>query len=328
MEKPLVSVCCITYNHENFIAQAIEGFLIQKTNFPIEIIIHDDASTDNTQQVIRQYFEKYPELIVPIFQTENQYSKKVDIEEVIVFPSARGKYIALCEGDDYWTDPYKLQKQVDFLEENPDYGMVYTKARAFEQQSNTYIKTVFGKPFKSFESLFFNIGIPTLTTVFRSSQFKEYNSDILPNSFRWKMGDYPRWLYIARKSKLHLIDEITATYRILSESASRSKNMDYNLKFLMSEFEIKNFFAEKYTVSKGIRDKYTLAHYLKTIYLAYLCNNFEHIEDTRRYFKEKNQSLFLFIILFDLTKNYKIAMRIVNKLMHIYVKLSGIFYKY
>ena len=325
MKNPLVSVCCITYNHEPYITHTIEGLLMQKTNFPLEILIHDDASTDNTQQVVRQYVEKYPELIVPIFQKENQYSKNNgNILNSFVFPKARGKYFAICEGDDYWTDPYKLQKQVDFMEVNPDYGLVYTKARVFDQEENTYAKAVLGEPFKSFESLFISIGIPTLTTLFRSSLIKEYNSEILLNSFNWKMGDYPIWLYIAHKSKLFLIDEITATYRMLSESASRSKNLNFNLMFLMSEFAIKNFYAEKYKVSKGIRDKYTLAHYLKTIYLAYLCDNFEHIQDTRTYFKKNNQSLFLFIILFDLTKNYKTAIRIVNKLMHIYVKLSGI----
>lgn len=121
-KNPVVSVCCITYNHEPYIVQAIEGFLMQKTNFPIEIIIHDDASKDKTAQIVKQYAEKYPELITPIFQTENQYSKRQGgILNRFVFSKVRGRYIALCEGDDFWTDPYKLQKQVDFLEANPDY---------------------------------------------------------------------------------------------------------------------------------------------------------------------------------------------------------------
>ena len=126
---PLVSILCDTFNHEKYISQALDGFIMQQTSFPFEIIVHDDASTDNTAQIIREYELKYPDLFVPIYQTENQFSKpEVNIWTDITFPKARGKYIALCEGDDYWTDPLKLQKQVDFLEENPEYGMVHTDA--------------------------------------------------------------------------------------------------------------------------------------------------------------------------------------------------------
>jgi glycosyltransferase involved in cell wall biosynthesis len=120
--NPLVSINCITYNHELFIRDALEGFLMQKTDFEFEILIHDDASTDNTANIIREYEAKYPDLIKPIYQTENQYSKGNNPNRVYQFPRAKGKYIAMCEGDDYWTDPYKLQKQVDFLEANHEYS--------------------------------------------------------------------------------------------------------------------------------------------------------------------------------------------------------------
>jgi glycosyltransferase involved in cell wall biosynthesis len=118
-KEPLVSICCITYNHEKYIKDAIEGFLMQKTDFPFEIIIHDDASTDNTADIIKMYEKKYPELIKPIYQVENQYSKGVKVT-LLVFKKAKGKYIALCEGDDYWTDPLKLQKQITEMEKHPE----------------------------------------------------------------------------------------------------------------------------------------------------------------------------------------------------------------
>ena len=102
--EPLVSICCLTYNHAPYIRDAIEGFLMQKTNFPVEILIHDDASTDGTADIIREYETRYPDIIKPIYQTENQYSKGVKISREYQFSRARGKYIALCEGDDYWTD--------------------------------------------------------------------------------------------------------------------------------------------------------------------------------------------------------------------------------
>lgn len=129
--EPLVSICCITYNHEVFIRDAIEGFLIQNTSFPFEIIIHDDASTDNTANIIEEYANKYPDLFVTILQSENQWSKGGgSIYARFVYPRARGKYIALCEGDDYWTDPLKLQKQVEFLEENTDCSLCFHASKS------------------------------------------------------------------------------------------------------------------------------------------------------------------------------------------------------
>lgn len=118
---PLVSICCATFNQESFISQAIESFLSQKTSFKFEIIIHDDASTDGTGSIVKKYEQEHPNLIKAIYQKENQYSQGIKPWPNFVFPIARGKYIALCEGDDYWTDPNKLQKQVDFLEANKDF---------------------------------------------------------------------------------------------------------------------------------------------------------------------------------------------------------------
>lgn len=112
-----ISVICNAYNHEAYIAQCIEGIVMQKTNFLFEVLIHDDASTDQTANIIRMYEKKYPELIKPIYQTENQYSRGGVGR--FQYPRVKGKYIALCEGDDYWTDPLKLQKQYDALEANP-----------------------------------------------------------------------------------------------------------------------------------------------------------------------------------------------------------------
>lgn len=124
MKNPLVSISCITFNHAPYIRQCLDGFLMQQCDFDFEILIHDDASTDETQEIIKEYAVKYPEIIKPILQKENQYSKGRSISATYNWPRARGKYIALCEGDDYWTDPLKLQKQVDFLEANPEYSLV------------------------------------------------------------------------------------------------------------------------------------------------------------------------------------------------------------
>ena len=118
----VVSIVSLAYNHAKYIRQCLDGFIMQKTNFAFEVLIHDDASTDGTADIIREYELKYPNIIKPIYQTENQYQKGVAIGATYLYPRVQGKYIAECEGDDYWIDPLKLQKQVDLLEQNPEYS--------------------------------------------------------------------------------------------------------------------------------------------------------------------------------------------------------------
>ena len=124
-----VSVVCNAYNHEKYIRSALDGFVMQKTTFPFEVLVHDDASTDRTAEIIREYEIKYPDIIKPIYSTENQYSKNDGSLSRIQYGRVQGKYIALCEGDDYWTDPLKLQKQYDLLESHPEIDMCATAAK-------------------------------------------------------------------------------------------------------------------------------------------------------------------------------------------------------
>lgn len=126
-DKPLVAIHCLVYNHEPYLRDCFEGFVMQQTNFPFVAIVHDDASTDGSAAIIREYEEKYPNIIKPIYEIENQYSKHDGSLGRIMnaaIDATGAKYFAMCEGDDYWTDPLKLQKQVDFLEANPEYDMV------------------------------------------------------------------------------------------------------------------------------------------------------------------------------------------------------------
>lgn len=115
-----VSVLCMVYNHEEFLRNCLDGFVCQETNFPFEIIIHDDKSTDHSADIIREYAEQYPNLFRPIFQKENQYSQGISIFTKYMMPLVRGRYIAFCEGDDYWCDPHKLQRQFDYMENHPE----------------------------------------------------------------------------------------------------------------------------------------------------------------------------------------------------------------
>lgn len=132
----MVTIQCLSYNHSAYIRQCLNGFVMQKTNFHFEVIVHDDASTDETAIIIQEYAEKYPQIIKPIFECENQFFKKDNSLWRIMSTHTHGKYIAMCEGDDYWTDPYKLQKQVDFLESHPDYVMCSHRFNQYIQDKN------------------------------------------------------------------------------------------------------------------------------------------------------------------------------------------------
>lgn len=140
-EQIQVSIICTAYNQEDYIRDAIESFLMQKTRFPFEVIIHDDASTDRTADIIREYEKKYPNLIKPIYQTENQYSQGKSVVDFCRRKS-KGKYIAICEGDDYWTDPYKLQKQYDAMEQHPEVDMCAHCAECVEADSKKPIRRI------------------------------------------------------------------------------------------------------------------------------------------------------------------------------------------
>ena len=123
---PTVSICCVTYNHADTVAQALESFLAQQADVPLEILVHDDASTDGTADILKRYAALYPDVVKPLFETQNQYSKGVSMDATFNFPRATGAYIALCEGDDYWCDPHKLKKQLEALATHPECTFCFT----------------------------------------------------------------------------------------------------------------------------------------------------------------------------------------------------------
>ena len=243
----VVSIQCLVYNHAPYIRQCLDGFVMQKTNFRFEAIVHDDASTDGTQDIIKEYEKKYPDIIKPIYQKENQYSKGIPgYITNLVSSKCKGKYIAMCEGDDYWTDPYKLQKQVDYLDEHPECGLVYTNYKKYIQENQSFIE---GQSKQSdFDSLLFSNNICTLTTLYRKGIAEEYRSKYqkISISHSWKMGDYPLWLYIAAHSEIKYLEDVTGVYRVLSNSASHSQDYKKSLSFLLSSYDIRFHFAKEY----------------------------------------------------------------------------------
>lgn len=217
----LASICCIAYNQENYIGETIDSFLIQETEFPFEIILHDDASTDGTANVILEYQRKYPRLIQSIIQTENQYSKGGLINPRFVFPKAAGKYIAICEGDDYWTDKEKLQKQVMFLESNPEYVITYTDCQPFDDSG--LLDHDFGGAREDLEAIDLIKATPlfTLTTCFRNV------IDHIPQELMSaRYGDFVTWSLLGHYGKGKYMAGIKpAAYRV-QDGGLHSKTAD------------------------------------------------------------------------------------------------------
>ena len=243
-QTPVVSIISLTYNHAPYIRECLDGFLMQQTDFPFEVIIHDDASTDGTTEIVKEYAEKYPDIIKPIIQTENQYSKHHDFNRIIqtCFEKCQGQYIAFCEGDDYWIDPLKLQKQANFLNHNLDCGMCYAFC-LIEIQDKGLTSGVFGLNRCNFDDLLIDGNcIPTPTTMLRTDLYAQYIKNICPERLSWKMGDYPIWLYSARVSKIHCEPVIVGVYRKLDESASHSSNIEKTISFVKGYRDIKLFF--------------------------------------------------------------------------------------
>lgn len=308
----LISINTMTYNHERYIAQCIEGILSQKTTFAFELLIHDDASTDNTVNIVREYEKKYPNIIKPIYQTENQWKRGIKISATYQYPRAKGKYIAVCEGDDYWIDENKLQMQVDFLENNPEYGMCYTKTKQYVQNIQKFRKKDFGFYFNGFEDLLINGNkIPTLTAVYKKELLQKYQLEIQPANKVWLMGDYPMWLYFSHESKVKFIDKVTAVYRVLENSASHSVDVNKQFKFEKSNREIRQFFADKYNIDVIFEDDSCIKFYIYVNILKIKYDKQISKKMREEYKKTKNKNFKLYV--YNLFSFSKLFWMLINK---------------
>lgn len=209
--EPVLSIVCLAYNHAGFIRDTLEGFLLQETDFPFEVIVHDDASTDDTAAIIRDYAARFPGVIRPVYQRENQYRLGVPFSTRL-FASARGQYIAYCEGDDYWTDPRKLQIQVDFLEQHPDYVITYHDAFMFNSQGVVRSPHLQGKYRRdaSARELMQGRPVSTLTVCFRNLVH-----ELPPELHGVEVLDICWWSLLGAHGKGKFLEEIRpAAYRL------------------------------------------------------------------------------------------------------------------
>lgn len=287
----MVSIHCIAYNQGKYIKETLDGFIAQKTNFRFEAIVHDDASTDNTADIIREYAQKYPSIIKPIFETENQYSKGDGSLSKIMYSHIRGKYVAYCEGDDYWIDPLKLQKQVDFLEKNPDFGLVCSDHETYIQQEKYFIKkSKFGVlTIQNINQLIVRNCVTTLTVCIRKNILLDYSREFNELCQGWACGDYPIWLYTSTKYKIYRSEDIMGVYRKLSESASHSKDFKRLIKWAKSEFNILTCFIKKYNIPKEIINKSYYFRIIENGYIFALANEKEYLKIVYKYLLNNHQ---------------------------------------
>ncbi len=228
-----VSICCLVYNHKDYIRQALDSFLMQKTNFPFEILINDDCSTDGTTDIIREYEAKYPDIIKPLYHTENQYSKSYRQGNMMSitfnFPRVTGKYVAMCEGDDFWTDEYKLQKQFDLMESTPDCAFTAHTVRCTNEKGIAgdeiipHTGDVREGMLSSEDAVNHICRLPymfqTSSYFFRSEYLKEMIENT-PEFFEYSSSmDVLFMLYFASKGSVFYLPEELSCYRLQSSSS-------------------------------------------------------------------------------------------------------------
>lgn len=321
MPEPLVSIKMITYNHAPLIAQAIEGVLQQKTNFPFELIIGDDCSTDGTREIVFEYQNKYPDIIRVITSDENVGMRKNGLR---VIKACKGKYIAFCEGDDHWHHPHKLQKQVDYFESHPECGLVYSSYDVYHANSNKKINDYMRyRKWKipenpSVSYLLEGKGVPLTCTVMIRRDLCEQliaADPYLHQSGHFLMGDTQLWVETATKARLHYIPESLATYNITEESATRSKDEKKTLFFSTSNAELMLYLCNKYDLPQQLKDKYQIKFDECCLNLAFHTRNKELADEVRkkkktftweewlRYYGARNSMLHYSLLLAGLSRN-------------------------
>jgi len=250
MNEIKVSVLCLAYNHEKFIRKCLDGFVMQKTDFKFEVLVHDDASTDGTKAIIEEYEKNYPEIIKPIYQTENQYSKGIDIGEDILLSKLKGKYIAFCESDDYWCDENKLQIQYDFMEEHSECSACF---------HNTIIhnlKTGEDKKINQFKEIHYLIPDDVInnylvhtTSYFLRKEFF-YKEDW---QRKYWFGDLVYLTNLMKEGKLAVLPQVMSVYNYNNTGSITTK--------INNEFDITNRLNERrkdieYYINYNIKTKY------------------------------------------------------------------------
>jgi len=282
-----VSVVMITYNHESYITQAIESILMQETNFDYEIVIGEDCSTDRTRDIVKSFVAKYPDKILGLYPEKNLGMNRNFIQ---TYQACRGEYFAILEGDDYWLDSKKLQKQVDFLDTHPDFPICFHNAMiAYEDKVNAnhpYCSKT-QPEILSIENLLMENFIPTCSTLWRGGLIliKE-----LPDWFyQIKQVDWPMHIFHAEHGKIGYINEIMAVYRVHNQSNWSSQSDLWKIEAMIQCVNyLKTYFSKKTTYIKILDKHLNKLYYLLVLYYYCQRNRIEFTTNLINYIKESN----------------------------------------
>lgn len=267
-KKYKVVIHCSTYNHEKYIEDALNGFVMQKTNFSFCAIIIDDCSTDGTADIVRKYATKYPGIIKPICLGYNHMQHGLSRTPYFDNWHKSAEYLAQCEGDDYWIDPLKLQKQVEYLDKHEECGLCYGYART---RYETNIETGPGSHYceTDFSQLLISGYIPTCTLLFRCKIYEDYIKRVNPLKMNWKQGDLPLYFWFACHSVIYCFHSEFAVYRIAKNSLSHTSNLQKYLELRESEYRVRLFYDREFNESlmkEEIEDWYNRNMVVDNIY--------------------------------------------------------------
>jgi glycosyltransferase involved in cell wall biosynthesis len=295
-KDPMVSVSMITFKHEKFIRQAVESVLMQKTDFEYDLVICDDCSPDNTKQIVNEIIASSEKKhIIKYFRhPENIGMIK---NGIFSLSNCSGKYIALCEGDDYWTDPFKLQKQVDFMEANSEYGLIWSDIDIYSQSEGTFKRSVFKNNiltiYNSFTDTLINKPFFAPPTWLFRREF------MLLDMPEYCDGTFPMILEILANSRIKYMDEVTATYRQLDESASNSLSALKRYNFLNGVYRIQKEYINKYQLSSRIQEEIDLKHFKAAYPYAVFLEDKLMIEKGKQFLKDySHQDMKIRVMLF------------------------------
>lgn len=304
MKKPLVSICCITYNQELYLRDALDGFIMQKTDFPFEIVISDDCSSDGTREIIADYKKNYPNLIVDVSPEKN---RGVIENWKYVHIQAKGELIAFCEGDDYWTNPLKLQKQVEYMLSNPDCGLCITDFRYQNDLDKKHISEpafASGSTFKptSFIEHLKNAGyIGPMTWMYRRELFVNNIKDYVGITD----GTLALALDMFWGAEVAYIPEVTAVYRIHSGSAANQVNTKKHMQYAKGACNTQYYYAKKYKCNPEIINELKMQNYTTSMLLAIDSGDQEFVQEALLYYKDKGLYMKWFVESCKEYVNYK-----------------------
>ena len=269
-----VTILCFTFNHAPYIRRTLDSFVNQKTDFDYEIIVHDDASTDGTQEIIKEFADKYPDLFVTVLQTKNQYSQGIDISKNFVFPIVRGKYIAYCEGDDYWPDDHMLQKEYDFLTSHPDYSSAAGVTRYFNDD-NVEVRTPL--PAKKYvnrdvdEKNYLNIEDANVATntIMGISDIIHDENYLKAKEESPRVGDILIVLKYLEVGKMYVFEDVFQNHTIQSREGASNYNSLFNWEEKLTDIVkvisvVDNYYEKEHDFSKWY-DKYAYNSFIDAV---------------------------------------------------------------